>query len=129
MRHLIAEHELEATIFDAVTGNLAKIFNVNTNLQRLDSVHIKSNMRRLGRIGIFTQSIHKFLVNLKRGHGAHFDSIEKRILDKYFAEKALGCFSMVKPSEAQKTLLDVSKDLHELVEQVKLNPEVTSMHS
>jgi hypothetical protein len=129
MRDLIAENELETTIFDVVTGNLAKIFKVNTNHQRLDSVHIKSNMRRLGRIGIFTQSIHKFLVNLKRGHGAHFDSIEKRILDKYFAERALGCFSMVKPSEAQKTLLDVSNDLHELVEQFKLNPEVTSMHS
>jgi len=129
MRHLIAEHELETTIFDTITGKLAKIFNVNTDLQRLDSVHIKSNMRRLGRIGIFTESIHKFLVNLKRGHGAHFDSVEKRIRDKYFAEKALGCFSMVKPSEAQKTLLDVSKDLHELVQQFKLNPEVASMHS
>jgi len=129
MRHLIAENGLETTIFDAVTGKLAKVFNANTNIQRIDSVHIKSNMRRLGRICIFTESIHKFLVNLKRGHGAYFDTVAKPILDKYFAEKALGCFSMVKPSDAQKTLVDVSKDLFELVEQFKTHPEVTSMHS
>jgi hypothetical protein len=128
-RYLIAENELEALAFNAITDKLSKIYNVNLSTQRIDSVHIKSNMRRLGRICIFTETIHKFLVNLKRGHLAHFDTIEKRIVDKYFSEKALGCFSMVKPSAAQKTLTDVSKDLYELVEQFKTQPEVTSMHS
>jgi hypothetical protein len=36
---------------------------------------------------------------------------------------------MVKPTEAQKTLKDVSKDLYELVEQFKSVSEVTDMHS
>lgn len=128
-RYLIAENEMEALIFDAITDKLAKIFKTDTNTQRIDSVHIKSNMRRLGRICIFTESIHKFLVNLKRGHNAYFDTVDKRIVDTYFPEKALGCFSMVKPSDAQKTLSDVSKDLYELVEQFKAHPKVTSMHS
>lgn len=128
-RYLIAENEMEALIFDAITDKLAKIFKTDPNTQRIDSVHIKSNMRRLGRICIFTESIHKFLVNLKRGHSTYFDTVEKRIIDKYLAEKALGCFSMVKPSDAQKTLGDVSKDLYELVGQFKTHPEVTSMHS
>ena len=48
--------------------SLAQVFEVNIDKQRIDSVHIKSNMRRLGRIGIFSESIHKFLVNLKRSH-------------------------------------------------------------
>jgi len=128
-RYLISENELEALILDAITDKLAEIFKTNTGTQRIDSVHIKSNMRRLGRICIFTETMHKFLVNLKRGHRAYFDTVEKRIVDKYFAEKALGCFSMVKPSAAQKTLSDVSKDLYELVEQFKTHSEVTSMHS
>ena len=104
MRHLIAENELQALIFDAITDKLAKLFKINKDKQRIDSVEIKSNMRRLGRICIFTECIHKFLINLKRGHIDLFDTIEKRIIDNYFAEKALGCFSMVKPSDAHKTL-------------------------
>jgi len=128
-RHMIAENGLEALVFDAIADTLVNIFKSDTGLQRIDSVHIKSNMRRLGRICIFTESIHKFLVNLKRGHSAHFATVEKRIIDKYFTEKALGCFSMVKPTEAQKTLKDVSKELYELVEQFKAVSEVTDMHS
>ncbi len=38
-------------------------------LQRYDSKHIYSNMRHLGRIGLFVATIRKFLVNLKRHQG------------------------------------------------------------
>jgi len=58
---------LDATLFDRITDKLAKVFKVDTDSQRIDSVHIKSNMRSLGRIGIFASTISKFLVNLKRG--------------------------------------------------------------
>jgi hypothetical protein len=34
-------------------------------------------MRRLGRIGIFTSSSNKFLVNLKRSHKELFDTVDK----------------------------------------------------
>ena len=40
-------------IFNAGTDQLAQVFKVNVDKQRIDSVHIKSNMRRLSRIGIF----------------------------------------------------------------------------
>ena len=68
MRSIAVENGLEALLFDGITNKLADVFNVNTDKQRIDSVHIKSNMRRLGRIGIFSKSINKFLVNLKRGY-------------------------------------------------------------
>lgn len=128
-RYLIAENGLEASIFNSVTEKLAAIFKVDTSAQRLDSVHIKSNMRRLGRICIFSESIHKFLVNLKRGHVQYFNTVDKRIVEKYLSETAMGCFSMVKPSDSQKTLADVSKDLYELVEQFKQHSEIAGMHS
>ena len=66
-RNIISANNLEKDIFQAATDKLAQAFKVNTDKQRIDSVHIKSNMRRLGRIGIFTEYIHKFLKNLKRG--------------------------------------------------------------
>jgi hypothetical protein len=129
MRSIIVDNGLDAVIFDHTTDKLAKVFKVNTDNQRIDSVHIKSNMRRLGRIGIFTSGINKFLVNLKRGHEALFDTVDKGIIDKYFSEKSLQCFSMVKPSESAKTLASVSADLFDLVQQFKDHPEIKAVHS
>jgi hypothetical protein len=129
MRSIVVDNGLETILFESITDKLATVFNVDTNKQRIDSVHIQSNMRRLGRIGIFSTSIHKFLVNLKRGHKELFATLEESILDRYFSEKALGCFAMVKPSEAKKTLISVADDLFDLVERFKNCSEVTAMHS
>jgi len=41
----------------------------------------------------------------------------------YLTKEALGCFSMVKPSESKKKLSEVSKDLFDLVQQFKGYPE------
>jgi hypothetical protein len=129
MRSIAVENGLEAILFEDITDKLAAVFKVNTDKQRIDSVHIKSNMRRLGRIGIFSKSIHKFLVNLKRGYKEHFETVDQAIIDKYFSEKALGCFSMVKPSESKQTLASVADDLFDLVEQFKACEQVSAMHS
>jgi len=129
MRSIVVDNTLDATLFDHITDKLAKVFKVDTDNQRIDSVHIKSNMRRLGRIGIFTSSISKFLVNLKRGQKELFETIDQAVIGKYLSEKSLQCFSMVKPSESAKTLASVSTDLFDLVEQFKDNPEVKGMHT
>jgi hypothetical protein len=128
-RNIVAQNDLEDDIFKAGTEKLAEVFKVNIDKQRIDSVHIKSNMRRLGRIGIFSQSIHKFLANLKRGHQNQFETIDEAITEKYLTKESLGCFSRVKPSESRKTLNEVSKDLFDLVQQFKGCPEVVIMYS
>ena len=129
MRQIVTEKSLDTIVFDCFTDKLAMLFNSNIDNQRIDSVHIKSNMRRLGRIGIFTSTIHKFLINLKRNHKVLFDTLDTGIKDKYLSEKSLQCFSMVKPSESSKTLASVSSDLFDLVEQFKNDSEIKSMHS
>jgi len=129
MRNILVENSLDGLLFECITKRLADIFKVNTDRQRLDSVHIKSNMRRLGRIGIFVSAINKFLKNLKRNHIALFETIKKEVIEKYLPEKSLQCFSMIKPSEAQKTLTEVSNDLFDLVMQFKDRPEAADMHS
>ena len=128
-RNIVAQNDLEHDIFNAGTGKLAQAFNVNIDQQRIDSVHIKSNMRRLGRIGIFSQSIHTFLVNLKRGNQEQFDTIDEKVVDRYLTQKGLGCFSRVKPSESKKTLAEVSRHLFDLVQQFKAIGEVAAMYS
>src|SRR5450756_1329999 len=86
-------------------------------------------MRRLGRIGIFSQSIHTFLINLKRRHSEIFETIEKELVDRYLTEKAMSCFSLVKPSESGKTLEMVARDLFALVRRFRDHEEVKSLHS
>jgi len=128
-RNIVASNRLEKKIFTAATAELARVFKVNADKQRIDSVHIKSNMRRLGRIGIFSESIHKFLINLKRGRRDQFDTIDEKIVDRYLSKTALGCFSRVKPSESPKTLTKVSRDLFDLIQQFRGCPEVAEMYS
>jgi hypothetical protein len=124
---VVAEKGLDRELFHPTTENLAKVFGVDTSKQRIDSVHIRSNMRRSGRICIFSQSIHNFLINLKRQRRGIFETIEKELLDRYLTEKALGCFSLVKPSESEKTLETVSRDLFSLVQCFRENKQVKSM--
>jgi hypothetical protein len=129
MRSIVADNGLDAILFDHITDKLATLFKVNTDNQRIDSVHIKSNMRRLGRIGIIASSIRKFLVNLKRNYKDHFDTVDNALIDRYLSKESLRCFSMVKPSQSAKTLASGSNDLFHLVEQFKDHPEITDMHS
>jgi len=129
MRNVLVENSLDGVLFECITQRLADIFKVNTDHQRLDSVHIKSNMRRLGRVGIFVSAIHKFLKNLKRHNLSLFETVSADLVEKYLPEKSLQCFSMVKPSEAQKTLTMVGNDLFDLVMQFKDRPEAADMHS
>ena len=128
-RQRIASLNIQDEIFDKVTTKLVKAFNVNTKDQRLDSMHIASNMRHLGRIGIFVQTIRKFLLNLKRQHRGSFDRIGKELTGRYLNRKQENAFAMVKPSEARQTLEMLAKDLFFLVERFKSSSQVNGMTS
>ena len=129
MRQLMIEHELDKVMFETISDKLALVFEVDTKKQRIDSVHIRSNMRKLGRIRIFAQTIFKFIVNLKRHHRTLFDAIDSTLIERYWGKKALASFSLIKPSQSAKTLQLVSADLFDLIEQFKDQPVICSMHS
>jgi hypothetical protein len=129
MRDLVVENHLDEVLFERTTEVLARVFNVDTSVQRIDSVHIKSNMRRLGRIGIFVKTIHTFLINLKRNHQELLEALAQDLVERYLQDKALSCFSLIKPSEAQKTLETVSGDLFHLVQRFAEHAQVSSMYS
>ena len=60
-RKILIEQELDRILFETLTDTLIKAFDVDTSKQRIDSTLIQSNMRKLGRIGIFASTIKKFL--------------------------------------------------------------------
>jgi hypothetical protein len=129
MRHLMSEQNLYGALFESVTDRLAKVFSVDTSQQRCDSVHLFSNMRHLGRIGLFYRTIKKFLVNLKRHHKGLFEGLDKALTDRYLSKQGEGVFSLVKPSESIRTLEGLGADLFLLIERFKENALITGMSS
>ncbi len=129
MRELITRNGIQDVIFDKVTSKLIDTFKVSTNNQRLDSMHFSSNMRHLGRIGIFVQCLKKFLVNLKRHHKILLEKIDRKLVTRYLDRKQENAFSMVKPSEASRTLEQLANDLFFLVVRFRDHKKVSSMSS
>lgn len=129
MRQKVTDQGLDTVLFQQVSHKLARVFEVDTTKQRLDSVHLKSNMRKLGRLGILTSCIHRFLVNLKRRHPELYADLEPELVGRYDTKKALACFSQVKPSASAKTLAAVAQEGFGLLTRFAQHPQVSGMLS
>ena len=68
MRQLVIENELVPLLFEKTAQTLAESFQINLELQRIDSVLIESNMSSLGRIVVFSKIIYNFLMIFQRHH-------------------------------------------------------------
>lgn len=126
MRDRVGRLGLEQSLFANITDALRKLFQLDPSKQRLDSVHIFSNMAHLGRIRIFVKTIRKFLVNLKRHHADLYRTLGE-VAPRY-EEKNDGRFA-VKPSESTRTLQEVGNDCFWLIERFRGDEAVTAMSS
>lgn len=116
-------------IFDSTLQALAALYRPNLSKQRMDSVHIRSNMRHLGRIGIFVKTISKFLRNLKRQQRVLFDQLDVALTSRYLSKKEASLFAMVKPSESGRTLDQLAEDVFLLVQRFATVDRVGEMSS
>lgn len=129
MRTMMMGDGLAPVIFDRVAEKLKVIFDVNTDQQRLDSMHIFSNMRHLGRVGLIAQTLRKFLVNLKRQDREEFAALPEEVRERYMPKRGEAVFAMVKPSEAERALQTLGKDLFELIERFRQHEKIREMNS
>jgi hypothetical protein len=129
MRSLMSTDETYNEMFDQALKTLAKLFKADFNKQRMDSVHVKSNMRNLGRIGLFVRTIKKFLVNLKRQHRNFFDQLADPLTGRYLDKKEGSLFAMVKPSESGRTLDQLAEDIFTLTQHFATVPSIHDMSS
>jgi hypothetical protein len=102
------------------------LFDQDPSKQRIDSVHIFSNMAHLGRIRLFVKTIRVFLVNLKRHHPEQYHSLGE--LTHGYDKKKAGEFA-VKPSESSRTLQQLGDDCFALIHEFKDHDGVTGMTS
>lgn len=129
IRNIIIDNNLGDVLFNDVTSSLINLFELDTDKQRLDSTHIKSNMKSLGRIGILSKTIQKFLKNIKRHHRPLFDQLPKEMTQIFLKKNAMSSFSMVKPSESKQTLKQLSEQMYELIERYKDHSTISQMTS
>ena len=85
-------------------------------------------MRHLGRIALFSRTIKKFLLNLKRQHRTHYDQLESARFKSYVNKQEEMLFAAVKPSETAKTLSLLAEDTHFLLRQFSSNEKVKKIN-
>jgi len=126
LRDIVAQHGLQDALFENVTKALHKLFALDPSKQRLDSVHIFSNMAHLGRIRLFVRTIRTFLINLKRQHAKEYEALGA--LSLRYDKKSDGAFA-VRPTESAKKLVELGDDCFYLVERFNNNKAVGTMDS
>lgn len=130
IRNHITRGGFTEAIFESITDELARKFKVDTRFQRLDSVHIHSNMANLGRVRLMSRGIEKVLNNLKRQYPELFTRlIPKEYSDRYFHSHSEDYFGSVKPSGAKARLADIATDMYWLIETVSGYQEITGLYS
>jgi len=129
VRALMCERGMEQQVFDVITGHLATLCNLDSSLQRMDSTHLYSNMKSLGRVTLFATTIRAFLRNLKRHHEVHYTALDQALLQRYMSKKGDAVFASTTPEHAKRTLNDVAADLLLLVRTFNDQDAIMSMTS
>jgi len=130
MRAQLVKHGLADSIFSVTVDHLSEYYDVDVSKQRIDSVHVHSNMARLGRVRILKKTIIKFLKNLKRLNSELFhNEISSEMVEKYFPELDNSYFGQVKPSETERTLQLLAEDMYELKLNFGNEKQVSKMSS
>jgi len=130
MRTHISEENLADKIFAIATDVMIEALQIDVSKQRLDSVHVNSNMACLGRIRILHRAIVKFLRNLKKKHPKFFKSlISEDLIENYLTKDADSCFNLIKPSERASNLQNHAEDLYGLIQSFRKNKKVSNMNT
>jgi len=129
MRALMSELGMEKEIFDSVTGKLVSLYNVDTSLQRLDSTHLCSNMKRLGRVSLFVKTIQCFLRNLKRHYEQDYLALDDELRERYMGRRADRAFASIRANDSRRKLQELAEDVRRLVARFHDNDAVGGMSS
>jgi hypothetical protein len=114
-RAMVVAGGLDEVLFRVLTDQLIKTFEVDTTRQRLDSTVLRSNMRKLTRLGVLCETIEKFLRELSGHDAALYARVDPALLGRHVDREQGGCFGVARPSEAQRRLPQAAADLLLLV--------------
>jgi hypothetical protein len=114
-RAMVVAGGLDEVLFRSLTDQLIKVFEVDPSRQRIDSTVLRSNMRKLTRLGVLCQTIEQFLRELRRHDAALHARVDAELLGRHGESGEQGCFGVARPSEARRRLPQAAGDLLLLV--------------
>ncbi len=113
--------------FETLTRRLAEADGVGLGRQRLDSTHVMSNMAVLTRLGLFVETVTKFLRELQGACPQQWTLVDGGFERRYL--KREGSFADAKRVAAPRRLQAVAEDLHWLLERFAPDEVVSKLPS
>jgi hypothetical protein len=129
-RNKLMANRLGDVLFADITAGLIEKFNVDLRLQRMDSVHISTNMKKAGRLALLTATVEKLLHRLQTRLPESFNSVDQDLAAPYLPDPETGrkCFGFkLKPEERANKLRAVAWDMYELAVQFESDPVVSEL--
>ena len=111
--------------FQALTDQMIASLALRTDVQRLDSTQVSSNMVHLSRLGLFVQTIERFLAKLLKVFPSLVAALPPEFEKRYLERD--GYFSDVTGGESRRRLEQAAQDLARLVDQFESHPEVSAL--
>ena len=126
-RTLLVGDDEGAGLFESTTARLIQAAELKTGRQRQDSTHILSNIKLLTRLGLFVETITKFLKALRDEHPRLCAKIAAELCGRYLDRE--GYFADARGSEAPRRLEESALDLYWLVTNFEGHEQVSRMES
>jgi hypothetical protein len=126
-RSLLVGDDEGAGLFESTTARLIEASGLRTERQRQDSTHIVSNIRLLTRLGLFVDTITRFLEALRDKHPRLCARISAELCGRYLDRQ--GYFADARGSEAPRRLADAALDVYWLVTSFQGHRQVAAMES
>jgi len=113
-RHKLIENARAKVVFEQLTEALIKADGLSSVRQRLDSSHVISNIAVLSRLGLFTETVAKFLRELRKDAADKLAKLDDGYTKRYLDRE--GYFSDANREQARRRLPVVAQDLYALVQ-------------
>lgn len=112
-------------LFESLTDRMIEKLSLRTDVQRLDSTQVSSNMVHLSRLGLFVQTIERCLAKLQKHHPKQVAALPPEFATRYLERQ--GFFADVTGAESRRRLEQAAQDLALLVDRFRDDPEIAPL--
>ena len=123
----LIKSEKGLAMFDAITKGLVEMDGLSVSRQRLDSTHIISDIAVLTRLGLFVETLTRYLRELKAEYPEKVASLEGALVRRYLERE--GYFSDAKRDQAHRRLPVAAQDVLYLVRRFEGDGSVNTWES
>lgn len=126
-RERVAGDPAAQETFNTLTARMIESLGVCTDVQRLDSTQVSSNMVHLSRLGLFVQTIERFLARLQKASPDRVAALPEALKQRYL--ERTGYFADTTGPKSRRRLEQAARDLAWLVDRFDNDDAVGQMPS